>query len=158
MSMSPQPDDSVVVQETGNGPYAQVVTTGHHLLGADEPERLGGRDSGPSPYQFLMAGLGACTTITLRMYAMRHNWPLEMTSVLVSHRKAVAEGGKPSSDTFERKIYLTGDLSDEQRRRLLEIADRCPVSETLRRASTVVSELAPADSPLRDNFAHVAHS
>jgi putative redox protein len=154
--MSPQPDDSVVVQETGNGPYAQVVTTGHHLLGADEPEKLGGRDSGASPYQFLMAGLGACTTMTLRMYAKRHNWPLEMTSVLVRHHKAVVEGGNPPSDTFERSIYLTGDLSDEQRRRLLEIADRCPVSQTLRRASTVVSELAPAGSPLSAKSAHVA--
>lgn len=156
--MSPQLDDSVVVQETGNGPYAQVITTGHHLLGADEPESLGGRDSGPSPYQFLMAGLGACTTMTLRMYAIRRNWPLAMTSVLVRHRKTVTEAGTPPSDTFERKIYLTGDLSDEQRRRLLEVAEKCPVSETLKRASAVVSELVPTGSPLGDNFSHVTHS
>jgi putative redox protein len=139
--MSFQPDDPVAVEESGNGPYAQVVTTGHHIMGADEPEKLGGHDSGPSPYQFLMAGLGACTTMTLRMYATRHGWPLEKTSVLVRHSKTAQNGNSPS-DLFERTIYLTGQLSDEQRTRLLQIADRCPVSETLQRASVVRSQLA----------------
>ena len=156
--MSPLPDDPVAVQESGDGPYAQVVTTGQHVIAADEPENLGGHDSGPSPYQFLMAGLGACTTMTLRMYATRHGWPLEKSSVLVRHSKTARQDGSPPSDTFERIIYLTGQLSDEQRARLLEVADKCPVSQTLQRTSTVRSQLAAPASQLPSNLIHVTHS
>ena len=67
-------ETAVVVTESGNGPYAQFVTAGRHVMGADEPERLGGRDTGPSPYDFLLAGLGACTAMTMRMYATKHDW------------------------------------------------------------------------------------
>ena len=141
-------NNCVSVQETGNGPYAQVVNMGRHVLGADEPEDLGGRDTGPSPYQFVMAGLGACTSMTLRMYATRHGWPLEKTSVLVTHSKTARHDGSPPSDTFERTIYLTGPLADEQRGRLLEVADKCPVSQTLQRVSTVRSQLAAPASQL----------
>ena len=154
--MSPQMDNSVTVQESGNGPYAQVVTIGHHVIGADEPENLGGHDSGPSPYQFLMGGLGACTTMTLRMYATRHGWPLEKSSVLVRHSKTARQDGSPPSDTFERIIYLTGQLSDEQRARLLEVADN--VSQTLQRTSTVRSQLAVPASQLPSNLIHVTNS
>ena len=86
---------SVIVDESGVGPYAQLVTVGHHVMHADEDETVGGRDTGPSPYEYLMAGLGACTAMTLRMYAARHGWPLEKISVGLRHeRTAAADGGR----------------------------------------------------------------
>jgi len=139
-------ENTVLVVESGNGPYAQIVTVGHHVLGADEPEALGGRDTGPSPYEYLLAGLGACTAMTLRMYATRQRWPLRRTSVRLRHDKIPASDGKTKIDQFEREIHLEGDLTLEQRRRLLEIAEKCPVSQTLRRASVVVSKLSE-DAP-----------
>lgn len=142
-------ENTVSVVESGNGPYAQIVTVGHHVLGADEPEALGGRDTGPSPYEYLLAGLGACTAMTLRMYATRQRWPLRRTSVRLRHDKIPASDGKTKIDQFEREIHLEGELTLEQRRRLLEIAEKCPVSQTLRRASVVVSKLledAPAQA------------
>jgi len=130
----------VTVAESGNGPYGQFVTAGRHVLGADEPESLGGRDTGPSPYEFILAGLGACTAMTLRLYATRQGWALRRTRVELRHDKAAAADGK--IDRFTRIIHLEGELTPEQRRRLLEIAEKCPVSQTLQRASAVVSSLA----------------
>ena len=141
MAGSTASENPVTVEESGNGPYAQFVMTGHHVMGADEPETLGGRDLGPSPYEYLMAGLGACTTMTLRMYATRHKWALEKTSVVVQHAKVPTTDGKSKVDRFERVIRLTGELTAEQRTRLLEIANKCPVSQTLLRPSIVVSSL-----------------
>jgi putative redox protein len=135
------PEKTVTVTESGNGPYGQIVTVGHHVSGADEPEAFGGRDTGPSPYEYLMAGLGACTAMTLRMYASRHAWPLERASVDVLHQKVLSVDGKSKIDRFERHIGLSGNLTPEQRQRLLEIAEKCPVSQTLQRASMVVSSL-----------------
>ena len=134
-------EPKVVVRESGNGPYAQFVTAGHHVLGADEPERLGGRDTGPSPYEYLLAGLGACTAMTLRMYAARHAWPLEHIEVELHHDRVAAAEGTSRVDRFERLITLVGALNDEQRAKLLEIAEKCPVSQTLRRPSEVISRL-----------------
>jgi putative redox protein len=131
----------VTVVESGNGPYAQFVTAGHHVMGADEPERLGGHDTGPSPYQYLLAALGACTAMTVRMYADRHGWKLRKVTV-ASHREVIARVGGEAVDRFVRRIALDGDLDDAQRRQLLEIAERCPVTRTLQRASEVVAELA----------------
>ena len=133
---------AVIVDEIGEGPYAQLVTVGHHVMRADENEAVGGRDTGPSPYEYLMAGLGACTAMTLRMYAARHGWPLEKTSVGLRHDKITAADSEVKIDRFERIIHLHGDLTDEQRTHLLEIANRCPVSQTLQRSSVVVSLLA----------------
>ena len=133
----------VTVVESGNGPYAQFVTVGHHVMGVDEPERFGGHDTGPSPYDYLLAALGACTTMTMRMYAARHGWKLQQASVALRHEVGRAPDGG-AVDRFVRRIVLTGDLDDEQRRRLIEIAERCPVSRTLRRPSEVVTETAPA--------------
>ncbi len=135
-------ENTVTVVESGNGPYAQFVTAGRHVLGADEPEALGGRDTGPSPYEYVLAGLGACTAMTLRMYAARQRWPLKRTAVRLRHEKIVAPDGKSKIDQFEREIHLEGDLTTEQRQRLLEIAEKCPVSQTLRRASVIVSRLS----------------
>lgn len=140
--MSNSYENTVTVMESGNGPYAQFVTVGRHVLGADEPEALGGRDTGPSPYEFMMAGLGACTAMTLRMYATRQRWPLKRTVVRLRHEKIPAPDGRSKIDQFEREIFLEGDLTAEQRQRLLDIAEKCPVSQTLRRPSVIVSRLA----------------
>jgi putative redox protein len=138
-------ENLVIVSESGNGPYAEFVTAGHHVMGADEPESLGGRDTGPSPYEYLMAGLGACTAMTMRMYADRHDWPLKHITVETRHEKVLSADGASKIDRFERVIHLAGELSDEQRTRLLEVAEKCPVSLTLRRPSLVESRLAAPD-------------
>jgi putative redox protein len=135
-------ETSVTVVESGNGPYAQFVTAGRHVMGADEPERFGGRDTGPSPYEYLLAGLGACTAMTLRMYADQHRWPLEKIAVDVTHDKIAVADSARKIDRFRRTIRLTGALTDDQKTRLLDIADKCPVSQTLQRSSTVVSHIA----------------
>jgi putative redox protein len=133
---------AVKVAESGSGPYSQLVWAGRHVLSADEPQTRGGHDVGPSPYEYLSAALGACTAMTLRFYVRRHNWDLRRTIVEVRHEKTVAVGGTPAADQFYRTIHLDGDLTDEQRLKLLQIAERCPVSETLRHSSIVESSLA----------------
>ena len=137
------PPPQVVVRESGAGPYGQVVAAGHHLTGADEPERVGGHDTGMSPYEYLLAALGACTSMTLRMYADRHKWPVEHIAVSLRHVQEQTPDG--AIDRFDRRIVLRGALTEEQRQRLLEIAEKCPVSRTLQRPSRVVSELAPLE-------------
>ena len=122
--------------ENGRGPYGQDVTVGRHLLLADEPEPVG-HDTGASPYDLLLASLGACTSMTLRMYAERKQWPLDKVSVSLRHSRIHArdcvdcETESGQLDRIDRSIELTGDLDDDQRQRLLEIADRCPVHRTL---------------------------
>lgn len=128
-------------RESGAVPYGQIVAAGHHLTGADEPERVGGHDTGMSPYEYLLAALGACTSMTLRMYAERHKWPLEHIAVSLRHVQEQSPDG--AIDRFERRITLRGALTEEQRQRLLEIAEKCPVRRTLQRSSRVVSQLAP---------------
>ena len=146
---APAPGE-VVVAEVGFGRYAQVVYDGKHRLTADEPIESGGLDTGPSPYRLLLAALGACTSITLRMYAERKKWPLRQVAVRLRHSKSHAKDcadcpEKPAKiDHIEREIELAGDLSDEQRQRLLEIANKCPVHQTLERANEVVTTLRPA--------------
>ena len=132
----------VTVTESGNGPYGQVVTAGHHVQGADEPERLGGHDTGLSPFEYLLAGLGACTAMTLRMYAERHGYALDHVSVALSHKRIATADGASVRDLFKRTISLSGTLDSGQRARLLDIANRCPVSQTLTRASEIQTELA----------------
>jgi putative redox protein len=114
---------AVTVVETGNGPYAQFVTAGRHVFGADEPEGLGGKDTGPDPYELLLAGLGACTAMTIRMYAARKNMLLARVEVRLRHLQR-ATAGKDIGDIFERVITLKGNLTPEQRQSLLEIAER----------------------------------
>jgi len=146
--MSETRQGMVTVAESGSGPYSQLVHAGRHVLSADEPETRGGNDVGPSPYEYLLAGLGACTAITLRAYVERHNWGLRRTIVELWHEKSPAADGKSMIDHFHRAIHLDGDLTEEQRLRLLEIAERCPVSQTLRRSSVIESRLADAAPPV----------
>lgn len=130
-------DPKGFLQDINAGPY-------HHAL-ADEPLAYGGTNRGMSPYGFLSAGLGACTSMTIRMYARRKGWPLAHVSVDVSHDKVHAQDAASASDAkvdrWTRRITLQGDLTTEQRQRLLEIADKCPVHRTLERSSTVTTLL-----------------
>lgn len=127
----------VIVTETGAGTFQQSIAMGDHRLVADEPVDVGGLDSGPSPYDLLLAALGACTSMTLRMYADRKSLPLEKVSVVLQHYKIHAadceycETAAGQIDRIERRITLDGQLDDTQRSRLLEIADKCPVHRTL---------------------------
>ncbi|MGD8789368.1 MAG: bifunctional alpha/beta hydrolase/OsmC family protein [Burkholderiales bacterium] len=137
----------VLVMESGDGKYAQTINVGRHWLRADEPPSVGGDDSGPSPYQLLSASLGACTTMTMRMYANHKNWPVGRMSVRVHHEKihakdcAECEKKEGKVDRMEREIEIEGDLSNEQRQRLLEIADKCPVHRTLHAQVVVKTRL-----------------
>jgi uncharacterized OsmC-like protein/alpha-beta hydrolase superfamily lysophospholipase len=126
-----------MVRETHGGKYQQEILTGPHHLLADEPIKLGGLDSGPGPYDFLLAGLGACTSMTIRLYADFKKLPLENVSVRLSHGKIHAKDCETCDtkvsmvDHIERAITLEGPLDEEQRKRLMEIADKCPVHKTL---------------------------
>ncbi len=120
----------VVVSENGKGRYQQTVSAGRHTLIADEPVSVGGADAGPAPFDFLLTALGACTSMTLRMYAEIKKLPLTGINVELTHEKIDVEGvGKV--DHIERIITLSGDLTPEQRTRMLEIANKCPVHRTL---------------------------
>ena len=119
----------VVVTENGKGRYQQAITAGQHQLIADEPASMGGADAGPAPFDFIMSGLGACTSMTLRMYAERKGLALTGVSIALSHEKVEIDG--VMRDRINRSITLEGELSDEQRQRLLEIANKCPVHRAL---------------------------
>lgn len=140
------PEGIVRVSEADADGFLQDVSSGpfHHTL-ADEPLAYGGTNKGMSPYGFLAAGLGACTSMTIRMYVRRKGWPLEHISVDVSHDKVHAQDAETSKemriDQFRREIRLIGDLDEAQRARLLEIADKCPVHRTLEAGAKVVTVL-----------------
>ena len=141
------PEGIVRVSEADPRGFLQDIQSGpkHHTV-ADEPLAYGGTNKGMSPYGFLSAGLGACTSMTIRMYARRKGWPLAHVRVEVCHDKVHAQdaetGAKNRIDTFRREIHLTGELDAEQRQRLLEIADRCPVHRTLESSSQIETVLA----------------
>ena len=137
----------VVVTESGDGKYAQTINVGRHWLRADEPQSVGGDDSGLTPYQLLSASIGACTSMTIRMYADRKKWSIGRISVRVHHEKihakdcAECENKEGRVDRIEREIEVEGELTTEQRERLLEIADKCPVHRTLHSPVIVTSSL-----------------
>ena len=131
---------SVVVAENGEGRYQQAVSAGAHRLLADEPVSMGGADAGPAPYDYLLTALGACTSMTLRMYAELKKLPLTRVSVALSHEKIEVDGQKV--DRITREITLEGELTPEQRQRMLEIANRCPIHRTLSGGVNIDSRLA----------------
>jgi uncharacterized OsmC-like protein/alpha-beta hydrolase superfamily lysophospholipase len=142
MAVDAQPMDdtangTVLVRETRRGKFQQEIATGRHRLLADEPVKDGGLDSGPGPYDLLVAALGACTSMTVRLYADLKQIPLTRTQVRLHHEKIYAqdcaecETKEGRIDRIDRAITFEGDLTAEQRKRLLEIADKCPVHRTL---------------------------
>jgi putative redox protein len=139
---------NVVVQETGNSKFQQSVSAGPHRLLADEPKAAGGGDTGLSPYDFVLAGLGACTSMTMRLYADRKSLPLTRTTVTLRHSKIYAQDCAECEtkagmlDQIERVIAMEGALSSEQRERLMEIADKCPVHRTLTSEIHIVTRAA----------------
>lgn len=148
--MPDQPQrNPVTARESGIGPYGQYIHVGHHLLGADEPGIHGGRDTGPDPFELVMAGLAACTTMTIRMVASRRKLPLQDVQVEVRHLRepvpgkaeATAPDG-PKPHAFERLLTLEGDLTAEQRQMLVGIADRCPVHRLLAGTADIITREA----------------
>ncbi|MEM9122369.1 MAG: alpha/beta fold hydrolase [Pseudomonadota bacterium] len=136
---------TIVVQETGFGQYQNVVVDGEHVFFVDEPVSLGGDDSAPGPTRLVAAALGACTSMTMRMYAERKGFDVDPITVRVVHDKHVeGEGGdKREVDRFERRISLSGRLSEEDHARILAIAERCPVHRTLSRANEIQTIIEP---------------
>jgi putative redox protein len=138
---------TVVVSGNADG-FAQEIVAGPHRVLSDEPREAGGTDTGPNPYDFLLAALGSCTSMTLAMYARRKQWPLQSVRVTLHHSKIYAadcescETREGRVDSIERQIELVGPLDDAQRARLLEIADRCPVHRTLTSEIDIRTRLA----------------
>lgn len=132
----------VRVEDTGLGRYQVKVATPGAEFFADEPVTVGGLGSGPTPYDLLSAAVGACTTMTLKLYATQRAWPLHHVSVKVGHDRDPAQ---TPADRFTRHITLEGPLDAAQRQRLLEIADRCPVHQTLSRGARFETALSDVD-------------
>jgi putative redox protein len=141
LDMVPEPHEmpieGVLVAETGHGKFEQSIIAGSHRYLADEPVSAGGNGSGPSPYEYLIAALGACTSMTIRLYADLKKIPLARVLVALRHDKihatdcAECETREGKIDRIDREVTLVGDLSAEQRKKLMEIADKCPVHRTL---------------------------
>ena len=129
-------EGDVVVRGDASG-FAQQIMAGRHRLATDEPAAAGGTDSGPTPYDLLLAALGSCTSMTVAFYARRKEWPLESVTVRLRHSRIHAvdcencETKEGRLDRIDVVIEITGELSDEQRKRLVEIAGKCPVHRTL---------------------------
>ena len=139
--------DKQVAVRLGQEGFTTEIMVRHHSLTADEPEPVGGNDYGPSPYELVTAGLGACTAMTLQMYARRKKWPLKEVRVQLEHFKDHAEDSEKAEDAssridhFSRIIEIDGELDDTQRRKLLEIANKCPVHRTLNSPVEIHTEL-----------------
>jgi uncharacterized OsmC-like protein len=134
--MAEETEPHVIVRGTAAG-FAQEIEIGSHELFADEPTSYGGTDTGPSPYDLLLAALGACTSMTIGLYARKRGWPVEKITVSVHHSKIHAkdcddcETKEGRIDRIEVEIHLEGALTDEQRAKLMEIAGKCPIHQTL---------------------------
>jgi putative redox protein len=136
-----------VTSRTGTSGFRTDVTAGRHRVGVDEPASIGGDDTGPTPYDLLLASIGACTAITLQMYARRKGWPLEEAAVSVRTRRSHAADCEECTANekalaplrLELRVELRGPLTDEQRTRLMVIAERCPVKQALQRGVDVTA-------------------
>ena len=140
--MSKSDSETVIVSETGLGEYQVEARAGEATILIDEPVEAGGLGAGPNPYNLLSAALGACTTMTIRLYAQRKGWPLRHVETAVRHTRV----NLPARDNFALEIVLDGDLDAGQRARLMEIADKCPVHLTLARGSDVSATLLPPEA------------
>jgi putative redox protein len=125
------------ISSTAGGKFRQTIRIGRHELTADEKPPVGGEDAGPEPHEWLLAGLAACTSMTVKMYADRKGWPLEGVEVTVGGER------RDGAFVFRRTIVLRGALSEEQRAHALEIANKCPVHKTLTGTIQIETELAP---------------
>ena len=147
IASSKQPRN-VVVQETRHSKFQQQISVGPHRLLADEPAAAGGEDSGPGPYDLVLAGLGACTAMTMRLYAERKSLPLDRVTVTLTHNKIYAQDCAECEtkagmlDQIERVITVEGDLDADARQKLMEIADKCPVHRTLTSEIHIVTRAA----------------
>ncbi|HZB90825.1 MAG TPA: OsmC family protein [Stellaceae bacterium] len=148
--LPPVAPGTVLVVESGEGLLKQILFDGRHRLVADEPLAAGGSDAGPNPYELLLMSLGACTAMTLRLYARRKQWPLERVAVRLTHARIHAEDCAECEtrsgfvDRIEREIELAGPLDAAQRARLMAIAEMCPVHRTLTSEISIQSRLADA--------------
>ena len=145
------PTDYLVHVSTGQEGFKTYIRTGSHQLIVDEPASVGGTNEGPTPYGLLLASLGACTAMTLRMYADRKKWPLETVEVALNHSQdyhqdcmACAESNA-KIDVIQRVIQLHGNLDEAQIKRLMDIADKCPVHKTLTSTTVIKTRLANED-------------
>ena len=135
--MANNSDKKIVHIHLGSENYKTVMTAGNHELISDEPEKVGGKDLGPDPYDYLLMSLGSCSVITMRMYADRKEWPVEDIYIELRHFKDHADDCKDCDDPkaridkIEKEIIIKGDLSNDQIERLLEISKKCPVHRTL---------------------------
>ena len=140
-------EGEVIVRGDATG-FVQEIASGRHRLTADEPVAVGGTNAGPTPYDLLLAALGSCTSMTVAMYARRKKWPLESVTVRLRHSRvhatdcAECETKDGHIDRIDREIEVTGDLSEEQRRRLVEIAEKCPVHRTLKSEINIRTRIA----------------
>lgn len=138
---------SIVAVETADGKFQQIVKVGQHEFLADEPVSFGGLDSGPSPYDLLLAALGSCTSMTMKMYADRKGLPLEGVHIELEHSRDHVDDCQTCNnddnriDVIDRSITIHGDLTEEQREKLMEIADKCPVHRTLQNRIDIHSTL-----------------
>lgn len=144
---------TVMVAESGDGGLVQYLADGRHILYADEPVDVGGQDRGPGPYELLLMALGACTSITVRLYAARKGWPLERVVVRLSHARghmrdsSACEDGASFLDRIACNVEFVGALLPEQRERLLQIAKQCPVHRTLSSRTLIETDLAQHAAP-----------
>jgi uncharacterized OsmC-like protein len=139
---------SVIVQETRHGKFQQQISIGPHRLLADEPAAVGGEDSGPGPYDLVLAGLGACTSMTMRLYAERKSLPLDRITVTLTHSRIHAQDCADCEtkagvlDQIDRVITMEGNLDADARQQLMEIANKCPVHRTLTSEIHIVTRAA----------------
>ncbi len=132
---------SAHVEENGDSAYAVTIQVSGHELYGDEPVSSGGGNTGPAPYDMLLAALGECTALTVRWYAKQQNWPLEKVEVNLTHHQNIVQGGLGKTDFFEKRVTLHGaSLSDDQRKKLYDVAAKCPVQRTLEGAPIIKTQ------------------